>query len=109
MQNVENLIKVKADDGSEEMTKVLRERAADAGWPEEVVNNLSITFDGSNIKFDFPQHLEEQVYDLEYGTLTQPPSAVMRGLMYRIAGFMDEIIDDELLDTMVMSEEVLHG
>lgn len=109
MQNVENLLKSKADDGTEEMTIALRERADAAGWPLHISSNMSIVFDGENLGFDYPPHLEEDILNLEYGTINNPPSSVMRGIVYRIHGLMDEIIDEELLDTMVMSGEVLHG
>jgi len=109
LQNVENLIKSKAESGSQDMTDALRDRAVGAGWPADVVSNLAVEFDGANIKFQFPSHLADTVYDLEYGKPGTPPTSVMRGLSYRINGFLDEMIDDELLDTMVMSEEILHG
>lgn len=109
MQNVNSLLTSKALNGSEEMTAALRERAMDSGWPADVISQISVEFDGSNLYFNIPEHLENIVYDLEYGNTTRRPTSVLRGLKYRLEGLMDDIIDGELLDAMVMTDGVLHG
>lgn len=106
MLNVENLVEAKASEGSSEMTAALRERAVAAGWPADVIPQMSVQFDGSNLNYNVP----DKAWDLEYGEPGKnAPTSVMRGLNYRLHGFMDEIVDDELLDTMIMSGQVLHG
>lgn len=106
MLNVENLVKAKASEGSLEMTAALRERAVAAGWPADVIPQMSVNFDGSNLNYNVP----DKAWDLEYGNPGKTaPTSVMRGLNYRLHGFMDEMIDDEVLDHMVMSGQVLHG
>jgi|688.fasta_scaffold761572_3 hypothetical protein len=104
--NVENLVEAKASEGSLEMTAALRERAVAAGWPADVIPQMSVNFDGSNLNYNVP----DKAWDLEYGEPNKSaPTSVMRGLNYRLHGFMDEIIDNELLDRMVMEDEVFHG
>ena len=106
MLSVENLVEAKASEGSYHMTAALRERAVAAGWPADVIPQLSVNFDGSNLNYQVP----DKAWDLEYGDPGKSaPTSVMRGLNYRLHGFMDEIVDDELLDTMIMSGQVLHG
>ena len=88
------------------MTAALRERAVAAGWPADVIPQMSVNFDGSNLNYNVP----DKAWDLEYGEPNKAaPTSVMRGLNYRLHGFMDEIIDHELLDRMVMEGEVFHG
>ncbi len=88
------------------MTAALRERAVAAGWPADVIPQMSVNFDGSNLNYNVP----DKAWDLEYGEHNKSaPTSVMRGLNYRLHGFMDEIIDNELLDRMVMEGEVFHG
>lgn len=107
---INNLLKAKASDGAEEMTAALRDRAARFGWPQDVVSKMSVVYDGSSLNYSFPEDIEKKVWDLEYGKMPNPtPNSVLRGLEYRMHGFMDEIIDPNLLDTMIMSDEVLHG
>jgi hypothetical protein len=104
--NVENLVEAKASEGSSQMTAALRERAVAAGWPSDVIPQMSVNFDGSNLNYNVP----DKAWDLEYGEPGKAaPTSVMRGLNYRLHGFMDEIIDNELLDRMVMEDEVFHG
>ena len=109
MQNVNSLLNSKALNGSEEMTAALRERAMDSGWPTDIASQISVEFDGSSLYFNIPDSIAETVYELEYGTPNRRPTSVLRGLKYRLAGLMDDVIDDELLDAMVMSDGVLHG
>lgn len=107
---IDNLLKYKASDSAEEMTAALRERATRYGWPQDVVSNLSVVYDGSNLNYNFPKEIEQKVWDLEYGQMPNPtPNSVLRGLEYRMQGFMDEVIDKDLLDSMFTFDEVFNG
>jgi hypothetical protein len=107
---INNLLAAKASDSAEEMTAALRERAARHGWPADIASRLSIEYDGSNLRYSFPEDIEQKVWDLEYGKMPNPtPSSVLRGMEYRMHGFMDEVIDKDLLDTMIMQDEVFNG
>ncbi len=107
---INKLLQAKASDSAEEMTAALRERATRYGWPQDIVSKMSVAYDGSNLSYNFPEDIEKKVWDLEYGKMPNPaPNSVLRGLEYRMHGFMDEIVDRDLLDTMIMSDEVFHG
>jgi hypothetical protein len=60
------------------MTYDLRNSAIEHGWHPEVANNLFIVHDGSQFKVHVPDAYKKTVHELEYGTETQRPTAVLR-------------------------------
>jgi hypothetical protein len=62
-------------------TAKLRSHVKDYGWPDHLVNAISISHDGSNHKITYPKHLENQILTLEYGTQDTPASPAFRTFM----------------------------
>jgi len=62
-------------------TAKLREHAATYGWPEHIVSKLSMGHDGENHHITYPEHLEDQIMTLEYGTQETPASPALRTFM----------------------------
>ena len=62
-------------------TDKLRAHAASYGWPNHIVSNLSMGHDGENHQITYPEHLENDVLTLEYGTQSTPPSPALRTFM----------------------------
>jgi len=60
------------------MTYELRQSALDHGWDPKVASKLFIVHNGSEFKLHVPARHKAKVYDLEYGTQSTPPSAVIR-------------------------------
>lgn len=67
-------------------TVALRKWCANAGWPAEVVNVLSVINDGSEHTIYYPPYITARVTELEYGTQSTPPGYVLRK-------FLDQIDD----------------
>lgn len=67
-----------AHETSRYMTRALRNSARAHGWPEDVVSNTHVAYNGSS--FDVKVHGDylRKAEDLEYGTEVQRPTAVMR-------------------------------
>ena len=62
-------------------TDKLRAHASSYGWPEHIVSKLSMGHDGENHQITYPEHLEDQVMTLEYGTQETPASPALRTFM----------------------------
>ena len=60
------------------MTYTLRQSAIDHGWDPKIANKLFVVHTGSEFKVHVPARYKAKVYDLEYGTQSTPPSAVIR-------------------------------
>ena len=59
-------------------TEKLRQNAMNAGWPSDVVSQISIVFDKDKLHVDYPDSVKGSILDLEYGTPSAPPSPVIR-------------------------------
>lgn len=57
--------------------------AYDAGWPDEVVSSLSLTYENGAVQISYPERLTLEVNDLEFGTESRPPNSVIRTFMLR--------------------------
>jgi hypothetical protein len=60
------------------LTKELQKFASASGWPSNVVSQLSIQNDGYDLVIAYPDHLEQKIEELEYGTQSMPPRSVIR-------------------------------
>ena len=67
-----------AAEAARSMTFDIRKSALDHGWHPEVANSLFITHDGSSFRVHVPDQHKRTVHELEYGTETQRPTAVIR-------------------------------
>ena len=54
--------------------------AKSAGWPNELVEQISVT---ANIEFEYPDEIAEQIENLEYGEVGGAPNSVMRPFLAR--------------------------
>jgi hypothetical protein len=62
-------------------TNKLRNHLSDYGWPSHIVSQISLKHDGKQHKITYPEHLEDQILTLEYGTQDTPPNPAMRTFM----------------------------
>lgn len=67
-----------------------------SGWPEEVTLQLRLETAKGTIGLYIPEELREKVDELEYGTLKNPPSYVLR----RIDELVDKVVGDEMADVI---------
>ena len=66
-------------------TATIRRHAIEAGWPEHLANSITVgvTHDGA-YRMRYPDHLEDDILRLEYGTQDVPPSPIMRNYFSHI-------------------------
>ena len=63
-------------------TEDLRTHAASYGWPQELINSMSIDYTGT-VKFSHPKY-KKAAMDLDYGTQDTPLSPAIRTYMQGI-------------------------
>jgi hypothetical protein len=68
---------------AERLTPEFRDLALAAGWPSNIVFQISVEFFEGALYIDYPEELKEEVEDLEYGTPKSAPNAVIRPFMAR--------------------------
>ena len=77
-----------------------------SGWPIEITAQITLAVQGESIGLYIPAEIQEQVDELEYGSLKTPPSWVIR----RIDELVDRVVGEEVQDeyvNFIFSEDVL--
>jgi hypothetical protein len=67
-----------AAEAARSMTYDLRNSAIEHGWNPEIANSLRVTHTGSAFKVHVPKKHRKTVHELEYGTESSRPTAVLR-------------------------------
>ena len=63
-------------------TQDLRTHASSYGWPQEIVNSMSIDYNGT-VKFSHPKY-KKAAMDLDYGTQDVPLSPAIRTFLWGV-------------------------
>jgi hypothetical protein len=62
------------------LNNVWTKTAQDAGWPDKLHSQVSVTSSGSGVGFDYPSEISNEVFDTEYGSVGNSPKAAMRAM-----------------------------
>jgi hypothetical protein len=91
-----------AQEAVDEMLPVLKESlrsfALSAGWPIDAVDALDISYDGGILHIVCSDDMAEVVEDLEYGTETSSPNAVLRPFTIRADKYVGDIVGGRAAD-----------
>jgi len=89
-----------ADRAASEFTPLLQDTAIKAGWPPYIVNEMSVAELDGELYVDYPEELTEKINDLEYGTATSSPNAVLRVFISRHQYQTDDFSDTVYMDAL---------
>ena len=103
--NLDNTVSELARKIIPDLTEQLQEAATTAGWPEEIIDSLSIKFDGENLLVHDPEKLANQIEDLEYGKIFGFPNPAIRPFVSRSKNYIEKVIEEEFLNDMAMQLE----
>lgn len=70
--------------------------AANAGWPEAIVNQLSVIVKAGDLEISYPPSITKQINDLEYGTETEPPKMAIRRFQAVLPDLLQPYFEKEL-------------
>lgn len=65
------------------LTSELRDTASKQGWPQEVIQGLSVAFSGDGFSIDVAPDVRDLADRLEYGTESLEPNPVIRNFSLR--------------------------
>lgn len=88
----------------DQLTAELRSEAAAADWPEEIVSQLSITWDGNNLAVAYPPEIASTVENLEYGSFSDKPNSVIRGFIYRCVPIVQNVFMNRTMPLLMDAE-----
>ena len=109
MSSVEKLIKENANRVVEDMTYDLRSRAQKSGWSDGLVNSMEVAHQNDSLKVTYPQDKEEEFYNSEYGSMSEPHKATVRPFAYNLDKYVTQIFDDVVIDAIISETKAFHG
>lgn len=72
--------------------------AKSAGWPSELVEQISVS---SNVEFEYPDEVAEEIENLEYGEVGGAPNSVMRPFLARYGKDIARSQEESFLETAI--------
>jgi hypothetical protein len=78
VHEVTQLLQQAHDHAAHDATLRLQEHARGHGWPSHLVSALRVEHDNGSLQINYPDHLAGEIEDLEYGTPSTGPHAVLR-------------------------------
>jgi hypothetical protein len=85
----------------------LKETAQTAGWPPNIVNAISIDFNGDDLLVKYPEELSDEIDDLEYGKPYSVPKAAIRPFIYSSEAYIKDVLAVHALGMILDAEEVI--
>lgn len=97
---IEKAAKDAAQKSALKLTPVLRNMASQAGWPGEVILELSVKAKDANIYIDYPEALDSTIQNLEYGEEKGTHKAALRPFMARYAAHLEQEVSESIVDIL---------
>ena len=91
---------------NKELDPELKAAAKTAGWPKEIVDALSVQFDGEDIFVAYPPQLESQIDNLTYGTGPISPNPVILPFRNRSSDTVKSVLANRVVSNLFQLEEV---
>lgn len=91
------------------MTYDLRSRAQKSGWSKELVSSMRVENHVDDINVVYPEEKEEELYNAEYGSMSEPHKAAIRPFSYNLDKYLTQIIDDVVIDAIIEETRAFHG
>jgi len=86
---------------AERLTPEFRQEALDAGWPAQIVMQLTVEEVDGELSVQYPENISSEVEDLEYGTPETVPTALIRNFMFRHSEGVQDIFETAFEDVTV--------
>jgi hypothetical protein len=88
-----------------DLNKLFKEHAtSNHGWVDELVEQIEIIDDNSNIQWSYPDAIEEEVFNSEHGEIGTPPAAAMRTYKNKIMDDIHDIVEDAIVAALFQSD-----
>lgn len=107
IENPELITATAGENIVQRFTGTLRDMAYDAGWPNDIVSSMSLTYEGGSVQISYPERYTQAVNDLEFGKEGQPPNSVIRTFMLRYQSKATEELSYLIADDIYKNGGVL--
>lgn len=87
------------------LTKDFQTHALKYGWNKTLVSQMSVILDDEDtVVIQYPDSLRDQVEDLEYGELGEPPAPAIRTFKNIIKEFVHNSMEDAVVNSLFDSD-----
>ena len=106
--DIEQLCDVAIEDIVPLLTEYLRTTAYNSGWPANFIANLEVSVDKDYTLFvTYPDEMDDEIGDLEYGHLNSMPNAAIRPFLLRAPNIVNQVLQDIILPQLLAELGVL--
>lgn len=83
------------------LTADLQAAADAANWPEDIIPQLSVKWDGAGMSVVYPSAIAQEVENLEYGYYSDSPNSVIRSFTYRCGSTVKDVLVNRSLPQLM--------
>jgi len=96
--NTEKIAAQALKQAAERLTPDFRQEALNAGWPADVVFQMTVEEQNGDLYLAYPDNISEQVENLEYGNNEEAPNPVIRRFIRNHTDGLDDIFESAFED-----------
>jgi len=91
--NTEKIAAQALKQAAERLTPDFRQDALSAGWPADIVFQMTVEENDGDLYLSYPDSITAKVEDLEYGTSDQAPNPIIRRFIRNHTDGLDDIFE----------------
>lgn len=77
------------------------------GWPDDVIEQLTVSYDDGKLSLTHPESMDKQINDLQYGDENgTPPRPLINNFVRRAESAIQKSLANNTLDLLLEMEEV---
>jgi hypothetical protein len=96
--NTEKIAAQALKQAAERLTPDFRQEALNAGWPADIVFQMTVEEQDGDLYLSYPDSISEQVENLEYGNNEEAPNPVIRRFIRNHTDGLDDIFESAFED-----------
>ena len=96
--NTEKIAAQALKQAAERLTPDFRQDALSAGWPADIVFQMTVEENDGDLYLAYPDSITDKVQNLEYGNFEQAPNPVIRRFIRSHTDGLDDIFESAFED-----------
>ena len=90
-----------------QLESALATMADASGWPDDVITQLTVSYDDGKLNITYPESIAKQVDDLQYGDANgTPPRPLIDNFIRRAEASIQKSLANNTLDLLLEMQEV---
>jgi hypothetical protein len=103
IDSVDYIAEDAADILKDPLTLELRTIAHASGWPSRLISAMEINYEDGDLVINWPEELNEDIDNLEYGDINSLPNSAIRPFLLRAPSTITKVIERQSLGQLFMA------